>query len=243
MSKESGLGDQLYLDDVDLSGTTGAISAISAPFAQLTVTDITQSATARLAGQHDGALTFSSFFDPTTAHPKLSALPSADVYGTYFHRTTVGNPAASMVAKQIGYDPNRGADGSLALATSLTANGFGLEWGAQGTAGKRVDTTATNGTSVDGLASTAFGLAAYLHVFAFTGTSVDIAIQDSADNSSFSALTGGAFTTVAGLTKQRIATASGATVRRYLRVATSGTFTSVTFAVNLVRYRSAPLAT
>jgi hypothetical protein len=242
MAKESGLGDQLYLDSVDLSGTTGAISAISAPFAQLTVTDITQSGTARLAGQHDGTMTFSSWFDPTTAHPKLSVLPTADVYGTYFHRTVIGNPCASLVAKQIGYDPNRGADGSLALAVNLTANGFGLEWGQQGTAGKRTDTVATNGASIDGTAATTFGLAAYLHVFAFSGTSVDIVVQDSADNASFSPLTGGAFTTVAGTTKERITTASGATVRRYLRVATSGTFSSVTFAVNLIRHLSAPLA-
>jgi hypothetical protein len=239
MAKESGLGDQLYLDAVDLSGTTGALSSISAPFPVLTVTDITQSAQARLAGQHDGTITFSSYFDPAVAHPKLSALPSIDVYGTYFHKTTLGNPAASLVAKQIGYDPNRGADGALAIATTLTANGFGLEWGVQGTAGKRSDTTATNGTGVDGLAATAFGLAAYLHVFSFTGTSVDIAVQDSADNASFSALTAGAFTTVTGTTKERIATAAGATIRRYLRVVTTGTFSQCTFAVNLVRYRSA----
>jgi hypothetical protein len=240
MGKESGLGDQLYLDAVDLSGTTGALSSISAPFPVLTVTDITQSAQARLAGQHDGTIAFSSYHDPTTAHPKLSALPSTDVQGTYFHKSTLGYPAASLIAKQIGYDPNRGADGSLALAVSLTANNYGLEWGVQGTAGKRSDTTATNGTSIDGAAATAFGLAAYLHVFSFTGTSVDIAIQDSADNASFSALTGGAFTTVTAAGKERIATAAGATVRRYLRIATTGTFSQCTFAVNLVRYLSAP---
>jgi hypothetical protein len=242
MTKESGLGDQLYLDSTDLSGTTGAISAISAPFAQLTVTDITQSAPHRLAGQLDGTLTFSSWFDPTTAHPKLSALPSADVYGTYFHRTTLGNPAASLVAKQIGYDPNRGADGSLALATTLTANGYGLEWGVQGTAGKRTDTAATNGTGVDGLASTTFGLSAYLHVFSFSGTSVTVAIQDSADNVSFAAVTGGSFTAATGATKERIVTATNLTVRRYLRVVTTGTFSSAVFAVNMVRYRAQPAA-
>lgn len=240
MAKESGLGDQLYLDSTDLSGTTGTLSSISAPFPVLTVTDITQSGVARLAGQHDGTIAFSSYHDPAVAHPKLSALPTTDVYGTYFHKTTLGYPAASLVAKQVGYDPNRGADGALALTTTLTANGYGLEWGVQGTAGKRSDTTATNGTSVDGGAATTFGLAAYLHVFSFTGTSVDIVIQDSADNSSFSALSGGAFTTVTGTTKERIATASNATVRRYLRVTTSGTFSQCTFAVNLVRYRSAP---
>lgn len=240
MSKESGIGDQLYLDSTDLSGTTGAISAISAPFAQLSVTDITQSAPQRLAGQMDGTITFSSWFDPTVAHPKLSALPTGDAYGTYFHRATLGNPAASLVAKQIGYDPNRGADGSLAVATTLTANGYGLEWGKQLTAGKRSDTTATNGTSVDGSAATALGLVAYLHVFSFTGTSCTVTIQDSADNSSFSAITGGAFTAATGTTKERIETATNGAVRRYVRIATSGTFSQCTFAVNFIRRLSLP---
>ena len=240
MSKESGLGDQLYLDSTDLSGTTGAISSIAAPFAQLTVTDITQSAPHRLAGQLDGTIAFSSWWDNTVAHPKLSALPSADAYGTYFHRTTIGYPAASLVAKQIGYDPNRGADGSLAMATTLTANGYGLEWGQQLTAGKRSDTTATNGTSLDGGAATALGLVAYLHVFSFTGTSCTVTLQDSADNSSFSAITGGAFTAATGTTKERIETATNGAVRRYVRIATSGTFSQCTFAVNFIRRLSIP---
>jgi len=243
MAKESGLGDQLYLDSTDLSGTTGAISAIGAPFAVLGVTDITQSGQARLAGQHDGTLTFSSWWDNSVAHPKLSALPTADVYGTYFHRATLGYPAASMVAKQIGYDPNRGADGSLAMAVNLTANGYGLEWGVQGTAGKRTDTAATNGTGIDGTAATTFGLSAYLHLFSFTGTSVTVKIQDSADNASFADVTGAAFTTATGATKERIVTANNATIRRYLRVVTTGTFSNAVFAVNLVRYLSTPLAT
>lgn len=242
MGKESGLGDQLYLDDVDLSGTTGAISSIGAPFATLTITDITQSGQARLAGQHDGTLTFSSWHDPSVAHPKLSALPTADVYGTYFHRATLGYPAASMMARQTSYDPNRGADGSLAMNVALVSDSYGLEWGVQGTAGKRTDTAATNGTSVDGGAATTFGLSAYLHLFSFTGTSVTVKIQDSADNSSFTDLTGGAFTTATGSTKERIATANNATVRRYLRVITTGTFSNAVFAVNLVRYLSTPLA-
>jgi hypothetical protein len=105
---------------------------------------------------------------------------------------------------------------------------------------RKVDTTATNSTAVDygaAAASVSFGWTAYLHVFAFTGTSVTVTLQDSADNSSFTALTGGAFTAATGRTKQQLISSSAtATVRRYVRVATSGTFTNADFAVNFVRY-------
>lgn len=83
---------------------------------------------------------------------------------------------------------------------------------------------------------TAFGAQAYLQVTQFAGTSVTVAVQDSADNASFTAVTGLTFTAVtAAPAFQRLATANSATVRRYLRVATSGTFSSATFAVALNR--------
>lgn len=239
MTKQSGLGDQLYIDGYDLSGDVGAIGSISAPLGVLEVTDITESAPERLAGLADGAMSFTSWFnvDVGRAHDRLSNLPTADVMACYFRGSTIGAPAASMYAKQIGYDPNRGADGSLSFATALTASAAtGLEWGDQLTAGKRTDTSATNGTSLDfGSTSTAFGLQAYLHVFAFTGTSVTVKIQDSADNSSWTDLSGAAFTAATAVGAQRIAIGATATVRRYLRVATTGTFSNAVFAVMGIR--------
>ena len=243
MSKESGIGDYLFLDAVDLSGDIGSVSSISAPFGVLPITDITQSAPERLAGEMDGGITFSSYFnpDPGRAHVKLSALPRTNVQGSYFHRGIIGNPAASLIALQVGYDPNRGADGSLAINTSLTASyGSPLDWGYQLTAGKRTDTTATNGAALDQVTvSTAFGWQAYLHVFSFTGTDITITLQDSANNSAWTNLTGGAFTTLTAAGQQRLAGGATATVRRYVRAITSGTFSSCTFAINFVRNLSA----
>lgn len=90
---------------------------------------------------------------------------------------------------------------------------------------------------------TAFGAQAYLQVTQFTGTSVTAAVQDSADNSSFTAVTGLTFTaaTAAPFT-QRLATANSATIRRYLRVVTTGTFSSATFAVIINRNLAAGAA-
>ncbi len=96
----------------------------------------------------------------------------------------------------------------------------------------------STGASTDDTGSSAFGLQAYLQVTAFTGTDVTVKLQDSANNSSFSDLTGGAFAaTTTAHTTQRIATSNSATVRRYVRVAltTSAGFTSLSFAVAYVR--------
>jgi hypothetical protein len=107
------------------------------------------------------------------------------------------------------------------------------------TTGKRTDTAATNGTGVDfgdpSPAAFSYGLQAYLHVFAFTGTNATIKLQQSSDNGAgdaWSDVVGGAFASVtSGPQAQRIETARDLAVERYLRVVTTGTFTSLQFAV------------
>jgi hypothetical protein len=237
MAKQGGLGDNLYVGGNDLSGDVQQVK-VASPIATLDGTDITQSGNARLFGHRDGNMDFTVFYDVLVAHPVLSALPTADTLMTYCRGTTLGAPAACLQAKQINYDGNRGTDGSYLFTVQGQGDGFGLEWGNLLTAGLRTDTAATNGTSLDQLASTSFGAQAYLQVTAFTGTDITVKIQDSADNSSFADVSGLAFTaTTAAATWQRISISNAATLRRYVRVATttSGGFTSATFAVVLSR--------
>lgn len=89
---------------------------------------------------------------------------------------------------------------------------------------------------IDGLASTSFGLAAYLHVFSIGSGSATVTIQDSANRIAWANVTGGAFTAVTGVTTQRIQTATNGTVRRYVRVNVTGIFTNLVAVVNFVRY-------
>lgn len=248
MAKTAGMGDNCYIGGYDLSGDVGSLSRIGGGPAALEVTAINASAFERLGGVRDGGLEFSSWFNATAgqAHPVLSALPTANVIGTYFRGTAIGNPAASMVAKQINYDGTRGTDGSFSFSVSMLPNGYGLEWGDQLTAGKRTDTGATAGTAFDsGAATTNFGLQAYLQVFSFVGTDVTIKLQESSDNAgdAYADVTGGGFTQVtAGPTTQRIATATNLAVERYLKVTTvtTGGFTSCVFAVQVTRNLAAP---
>jgi hypothetical protein len=245
MAKTSGLGDNLYVGGYDLSGDIQAVDTIHGGPAALDFTDITLSAMARQGGVRDGGISATTFFNAATsrAHPVIGALPTADVGVMYCRGTTLGNGAACCVGKQIGYDPTRDDAGNLTLKTEVQSNGYGLEWGRLLTAGIRTDTAATNGSSIDTLASAAFGGQAYLQLFAFSGTDVTIKIQDSANDSTFADVTGLAFTQVTTGTRQtqRIAIANTATLRRYVRVATitTGGVTSVSFAVVINKNSSA----
>ncbi|MFE4716860.1 hypothetical protein ACFRLW_10465 [Streptomyces sp. NPDC056728] len=250
MAKQSGLGDALYIAGYDLSGDIGSVGNVGGGPAAMEVTGIDKSAPERIGGVRDGRLQMTSFFNPGTlpdrSHARLKTLPTADVIAAYWRGTAIGGASANIVAKQLNYDGTRGDSGEFTFAVEAAANGFGLEWGRSLTAGKRTDVVGGNGAGVDfGLGSAPlfngaalFGLQAYLHVFAFTGTSVTVKLQESSDNGvgdPFTDVVGGAFTAATGIGAQRIATAPGQTVERYLRAVTTGTFTNAVFAVSVAR--------
>lgn len=249
MSKTHGMGAGLIVGGYNVSGDIGSLSRIASPRTVIDQTDITQEAFERALALKDGAIDFSAYLndadgltpgDPLGAHAPLSALPRTDVISTYLHRRNVqGTMAAAMVAKQVSYDPNRTQDGALNFGVSLVSNAYGLEWGDVLSEGIQSFTAADESTSLDDGAASSFGLQAYLQVISFTGTDVTFAIQSSSDNGAgdaFSNVTGAVFTAVtAAPAAQRIQTARNASIERYLRVAATGTFSEVTFAVVYVR--------
>lgn len=238
MTKTSGLGDGLLIDGVDLSGDTGGLGAIGSSRPTTNVTGIDKSAQERVHLTKNGRIEWQSWFNPAAAaaHAELSTLPLTDRIATYLRGRALGNPAASMVGKQINYDPSRNADGSLNIAVQAQSNGYGLEWGRQLTDGLEAFTGAANGDPVDFTAQTLFGLQAYLQVLAFSGTSVTVTIEDSADGSTgWAAVTGAAFPAANGVSAARIQTARDQTVRQHLRVALTGTFASATLSVAVTK--------
>lgn len=250
MPKTAGMGDNLYIDGYNLSGDIMALNKITGGPNPIDVTAIDKSAFERIGGQRDGSIDATTFFNPgpaaNAAHLILKTLPTTDRLISYCRGTVLGNPGACMIGKQVNYDPKRAQSGDLTFSVNALANAFGLEWGKQLTAGQRTDTTATNGAGVDmGVGSgpgytgpALFGLQAYLHVFAFTGTSVIVKLQESADNGGtdpYVDTVGGAFTAATGITSQRIATAGNQTVKEWLRVVTTGTFSNAVFAVTVSR--------
>lgn len=155
MGKQSGLGDNFFLQGVDLTFDVASVDTLSTPLALIEGTSIKQFAEARIAGKRDMAsFAFSSFADvvsgaPAAAMAALEALPRTDVVGNYFHGSAIGNIAFGTVAKQLNYDPTIDTSGSIMFKTELQGNAFGGDWGEQVTPGIRTDTAATNGTSID----------------------------------------------------------------------------------------------
>lgn len=244
MSKETGLGAGLLLAGYDWTGDAIKLDDIGGGFTALDDTGIDKLAYERVPGLRDGRINGTVWFNPAAnmSHKRLSTLPSTDVQAQYWHRQVIARPVACIVAKQANYDGNRSQDGSFTFDFGLVGNAYGLEWCTGLTAFKRSDTTATNGTAVDMASATfagssTFGLQAYLQVFSFTGTSVTIKLQESSDNGAdaYADVTGGAFSTVTGITHERIQTTRALTVERYLRVVTTGTFSQCTFAVAVAR--------
>jgi len=241
MSKQSGLGQQFLCGGYLIGGDVQAINNCHGGPQLIDSTDITQFGHARLGALRDGGMDLTSYFDPAPgmAHAAFSPLPRGDVIMTWLLGQAIGNPCACLNAKQIGYDPTRGNDGSLTEKVEGQGNSYGLEWGVQLTPGARTDTAATNGTSWDTGGSLSFGGQAYLQAVAFAGTDVTVQIEDSADNTTFALVTGLAFSQITGGTPlaQRISVSNVSTIRRYVRAitVTTGGFTSLQFAVALMK--------
>ncbi|HEV7651335.1 MAG TPA: hypothetical protein VGP26_24560 [Actinophytocola sp.] len=245
MGKQSGLRQGLYVDGLNISGDVQTFSKLGGGCAVLEFTGIDKEAFERKGGLRDGGIDAVTYFNPgslnwatplvdTGSHALLRQMSLPDKVLTFVDLQS--GVAAGMVAKQGTYDATRAADGALTIAVSTVASGFGFEWGDALTSGVRTDTTATNGAGLDGVAATAFGAQAYLQAFNLVGTNVVVKIQDSADNVSFADVAGLTFTSVTATpAAERLQTGRTATIRRYLRAVTTGTFTSASFAVMVVR--------
>jgi hypothetical protein len=151
MSKGSGLGDDLFFGGYHIGGDTQAYN-IASPTGVQDSTDITQSAHSRLLLARDGSIDWVSYFDKAAgaAHAALSPLATADEIVTVLcGGHALGGECACLNAKQLNYDPSRSATGELTIKVQAQADGFGLEWCKQLTAGLRTDTAGTNGATFD----------------------------------------------------------------------------------------------
>lgn len=250
MAKQSGLGDRLYVGAYDLSGDVGAIQRVGGGVTVIEVPGVNSSAIERIAGYRSGGIDFNAYFNDAAgaSHTVLSPLPTADVGVSYFRGHALGAPCATMTAKQVNYDLARPADGTLTATIQALSNAqtLGLAWGVMLTNGQRTDTTGTNPTSgVDDLAgtptSTNFGATVFVHLLSLTGTNVIFTLRDAAIEGTYSAVTGGAATSMTAAGYQQWSTSSTRNIRRYLSIGTSGTFSEAIFVVGVIRHLTATL--
>ena len=246
MAKVSGLGDRLYVGAFDLSGDVGSVQRISGAVQVLDVNGISCSAYERVLGLRDSTIEFTSYWNDSAggAWAVLSLLPTTDVGVSYFKGHTLGAVCANLNAKELDYSPTRANDGAITMASTFsgtTTSKFNLGWGVELTDGQRTDTSATNPTSgLDDLSgsptSTSFGATVWVHLLSFTGTSVTFTLRDAATEPTYANVTGGASSAMTAVGFQRWQTATTETIRRYLTIGTSGTFSSAVFIVGVVRH-------
>ena len=235
MAKSAGLAQQFFVHGYDLSGDVSAINNASSPRGVLEITGINKSAIERVMPRTDGAINYNSWFNDSALqeHVILSSLPTSDSLVLWALGGSSGDTAAMLVSKQLDYPLTKGADGSLAATIDCQGNGEPLEWGIMLTAGKITHSSATasgSGTSYDQGAATSSGAVGMLHIMDIDSGSPTIAIQDSANNSSFTSIIG--FSTVADgaePTAERVSMTGN--VRRYISVVSTGTFSNCDFAV------------
>lgn len=242
MAKQTGLGDQLYIGGTDVAADINSIGTLGSPVATIEMTGIDKFAFERQYGHRDGVAEFTAYFNDATdeTHDRLKLLPRADIGLLYLRGTGVGSPAVGMVGKQIDYAGTRGDDGAFTLAVSVQANGYGLDWAQQLTAGKITHASAANGTSLDlGTGTKNFGFQAYLQAFTLGSGTPTVKLQTSSDNGvgdPWADLTDGSFGVVTAGSTGRIQSASDTlAVERYIRVVTTGTFTDLVFSVAVNR--------
>ncbi len=137
MSKQSGLGERLYIGTAaglsyDLSADITAIDKAAGGPKLLDATSINDSAPERIGGIRSGDLSVTGWWDTAVGqeHPVFSALPPADVFVVWLASITLADVAACLDAKQINYDPKRAGDGALTVKVDAqSTGGVPLEWG------------------------------------------------------------------------------------------------------------------
>jgi len=245
MPKRTGLGDKLYFDGYDISGDVGAIQGINQSQGLQDQTGLDKFAMERKGLLKTAAIQFNNFFNANddlevgaVSTEVLKQLEASDHQVIYLkYPQAQGSNACCLVVKKASYGLSRGQDGSLLGDFSAEGNGFPAEWGRLLTDEAQVTTGAEDLTGLDGVAGTSNGWAAYLQVLDFDGTNITFTLEESSDNGgdAYAAVTNGAFTQVTtGPAFERID--DDGALERYVRVAITGTFTTCTFVIVLVRY-------
>lgn len=256
MAKASGLGQRFYIGNFtspastfafDLSGDIAAMNSCHGGPALVQVPALNSLAMERIGGRRDGGMQVTSYFNPAAtlqAHAAWSTLPTTDLLAMYLTSTVVGDPAAAVWGPYVDYNGKRAADGGMLWDVPLLGDGFGLEW-CQILKARGTDASAANGTSIDfGSVSTLFGASVYILVFSLATGTMTPEIQDSADNITFVAIAGmtmSAVSTAAANHAQRVQSTTAQTIRRYVRIASTGTFTNANWAAVFIRHLTSTL--
>lgn len=241
MAKVSGLNVRLYVAGNDLSGDANSLGGAGYSQENYDVTTLNSTAVKRIAGRSDGTLSVNGFFDNASnrIHATFTSnsgkLPITDQVILVPLGASVGDNMVAMIAKEGDYTVDRGDGSAIAVSSTFSGNGTAGQFGEMLTAHDDTHGSATDGTAVDNTASSSAGGAGYVQIMSLGSGTVEVKIEDSSDNATYSDLV--TFTS-AGTgdvpTAERVEVSG--TVERYIRVSTSGTFTDAKIAVGFARF-------
>jgi len=191
-------------------------------------------------GLKDGSISCDGIYDGATDAVDqvfTAALDSTaeDIFTLCIQGDVFGGPGFGFSSTTTNYQVSSGI-GDVSQVTIQGQNNMGLEHGKilhilqQETVDYAGNTQEVDFTD----ATTTTGWTAYLQITQAAATMTAVTLQDSADGVTFANLTGGSFTTLTAKSAQRLASAQGATVRRYVQV-TYDLTTSATFNVLFCR--------
>ena len=178
-----------------------------------------------IVGHNEGTISFEGLFDGTTASADeifAASLGSATnkTVTVSTDSTAIGGRTVLAGAATTSYEISSPLTDVVSVSAEAIANG-GLDSGVWLICQTAVSAT-TNTASVDNAASSANGGVAHLHVTANARTATTvIAVQHSADNSTWADLAVFGTVALSGLDSERYEVASGTTVNRYLRTRTT----------------------
>lgn len=211
---------RLWLGNLRISAYSKG-ATLTWPTDMLDVSTLEDTAYQFIPGQDTSTWSTDLLFDTATGTNSLSEVLSnwkagSDLPLTFCPAGTTAGSLAELVAGiETQLTPSSTPNAAVGLSVSAQTNGltdFGIIL--DPSTGVTADGSST---AIDNAASSANGGVAHLHVTAFSGLTSDaIIIEHSTNNSVWATL--GTFTTVTGVTNQRLVIAPGTTVNRYLRV-------------------------
>ena len=178
-----------------------------------------------IVGHNEGTISFEGLFDGTTESADeifAAALGNTTdrVVTVSTDSTAIGGRTILASASSTSYEISSPLTDVVSVSAEAIANG-GLDSGLWLVCQTAVSAT-TNTASVDNAASSTNGGVAHLHVTANARTATTvIAVQHSADNSTWADLVVFGTVALSGLDSERVEVASGTTVNRYLRTRTT----------------------
>ena len=236
MAAVHGKGTSVLVDEFDLSAYFNQVNA-SRQIQAVNTTTFGNDDKNYIAGVESGSMSIQGLWDgsASAADEVLDAAIAAESVVTVCidGYDTIGNKAVMMKGENVSYQIRSTTTDAVRIVAGGTADG-GVRTSGVVLQPLEAETTTVDNASYDSGASSANGGMGHLHVTAFSGTNGTLALEHSANDSTWATLI--EFDTVSAVGAQhKLATG---TVNRYLRFAiTADNFTSLTCSAAFARNR------